>query len=255
MLNHFQTQVDLNKLASRHYFPGKNGDTQFFYDQVPAIDVWRLFIPVNEQTNIMENGYVRIERREPGFTQAMYNAFRYVNETMNDKLNITLLKNINRIAFRSSLLFKEHPAQNHSKFAALIQAYHRDIQQPQLADKLNAILDFCSGFAKINLLRTFDLRLTVLILNRELIRHGFSPAILNNPFNLISHTPSALFGVVLSGMETFQALCSTKQIPSTQDTYAIFEYNPDLTPVFVLVEIQKEFEAGKKKWRSASAPQ
>lgn len=283
------TDDELMAHIKQHYHEDQKANIDFFYNSIPESEFWRLFVDLRIQRDKSEKGWLGYENREPGSIQAMYDAFKFVQSTLNEDLTSTYISNIHKLAaakcpsftyrtlesltwdariktvtqhvhpgkYRGNMgiqvrtdssaitplglvklvdssleitypkekqcfliyppFFKDNKAFK-LKIASLIEDYNQSMQSDEPIDKLRAIVQFVQAIEWIHPYRDGNLRTLILLLNRELVRHGFTPTLLEDPNRFDGFTHDEMLFEVLRGMDSFESLRTKGMLPDCEAT-------------------------------------
>lgn len=106
----------------------------------------------------------------------------------------------------------------------LIGNYQAAVQAGSLKDKLIAIVHFVQELDRLHPFKDGNTRVfETLLLNRELVRHGFIPSLLNDPNHFIGHSLQEAIVQVIQGMENYRLLRSQGYIPGAMMTTELLQ--------------------------------
>lgn len=95
-----------------------------------------------------------------------------------------------------------------------------------------------------------------LILNRELVRHGFSPTLLDDPNRIDGYTLSESLYELIKGMNSFQELKATGHFKDAIDTNELIKSQPYPIPeISKLLELSKSLAAARGQFGLFRLPQ
>lgn len=92
---------DEDLLINKFYSGNQNVTNVDYYQDIPHLEIFRLLVDLKKQKQKDEYGFVGYEKREPGCLQAMYDAFLYIQSTMDEPLCPQYIKNIHKFAART----------------------------------------------------------------------------------------------------------------------------------------------------------
>ena len=103
--------------------------------------------------------------------------------------------------------------------ATIIESYHsRMAQELEEADKIKAIIQLASDLDRFHYFEDGNLRTSMIIAQRELIRHGFSPVVLEDPNCLDGFSQEDLFEEFIKGMRCFDFIKKNKVYPDAPES-------------------------------------
>lgn len=277
--------VKLEKEILSFWYPEHRGEVDFFFDEFPLTETWRLFMDGDKQ--VEESGWETYASREKGCIDKLYQAWKYVIETIQEPLTPHYFKTIHAICAKdiASICgeYREYGSsfgmtnnnlsflgyfdliQHFSDLCGLEKTYQNNfyaysrISSEKLNDKilefiqeyeealknnaddpfllLTAIINFCKKLELIHPFSDCNGRIFCnVLLNRELIRNGFSPAILDNPNRLEGLTNKEFLYELIRGMNNFKQVTQEAQYkdsPSTSDLVKTYKYPiPELLMLF-----------------------
>tara|TARA_R110002110_G_scaffold415797_1_gene656196 strand:+ start:15263 stop:16363 length:1101 start_codon:yes stop_codon:yes gene_type:complete len=283
----------MHELLDVYYYPENKGNFEFFYDQIPQAEYFRLFVDVSKQRDPKEKGFCGYEQREPGCIQSMYDAFEYIMSSIEAPLTVEYIQSIHKIAaanippfvrfvgwgdeIKESIQpgqFKQHKSgtilmdvdtitplgykdmilkfrasdcyMDNQKFRIMlgfpengfinevnniISEYEINVKKDSPYEKLKAIVALAQCLDRAHPFKDGNIRVfATLLMNRELVKHGFSPSLMNDPNILDGHSLEESMRQVIFGMENFKFLrtngcmpgcITTEEILSSGETYPI----------------------------------
>lgn len=227
-------------------------DNSHIFD-LPNLEYWRMYIDGAKQRDKDEKGWEGYEQREPGCIQSMHSALLHAINTTG-QVSQALITEINRIA----MSHLDHPISLRSSSTSTgcdyfsqtgelpkyLRFYHDYIRKAFVSlnleeafnknidcyeqtitkslDKLEtlyAIVNLCKSIVSHHPYKDGNARTIVtILLNRELLRNGFPPVILDEP-SVFEAAVSVhdLVSETLKGMKNFQHLCKEGKMSDCDD--------------------------------------
>lgn len=103
-----------------------------------------------------------------------------------------------------------------------ILEYQQNINSDNAFEKLKAIVGLAQGLARTHPFKDGNIRVfATLLMNRELLKYGFTPSLMDDPNKLDGHSLEEAMYQVLLGMENFKALTIKGSIPGCLSTEKI----------------------------------
>lgn len=127
----------------------------------------------------------------------------------------------------------KHPVRGHAvQMQAHIDQYEQAVLQVEPLAKLKAIVQLCVSLERQHAFKDGNTRTCVtLLLNRELVRHGFSPSILEDPNRFDGYTLNECVTEVIKGMQNFRDLAETGVISGCKSMDALVIANAGRLPI------------------------
>ncbi|MFN7662975.1 MAG: hypothetical protein ACK5PQ_04590 [Alphaproteobacteria bacterium] len=113
------------------------------------------------------------------------------------------------------MTFSRGPIIAEKTVETIIESYRSRMEQElKEEDKIKAIIQLASDLDRFHYFRDGNLRTAMIIAQRELIRNGFSPVVLEDPNSLDGFSQEELFEEFIKGMERFDFIKKNKAYPN-----------------------------------------
>lgn len=127
---------------------------------------------------------------------------------------------------------QEDSAQLNAKVDGIIAQYHQELEAAITPEeKERAIVRMVATLEKYHIFSDGNIRtLVMLVLNRELVKNGFSPTVMDNPNFFDMSATNEIIAAVEVGMDVFEDLARLSQQQYFKDTYQAQKGTDDSEP-------------------------
>ncbi len=109
------------------------------------------------------------------------------------------------------------------KVEQIIEQYHAAIDEATPLEVFRAILVMVQSLEQLHPFKDGNLRTFTMLMNRELVNHGFTPSLMDDPNRIDGHSIEELMVEVLKGMNNFIALKENGFIKGTLPNDMIYQ--------------------------------